>query len=165
MRSLFALIKSDIHIKNVTYSKAFFDATVRAVISYRINNYICKKISTKLATILHNRDRIKYSVDIYPSATIGEGFSIAHLGSIVIGDRVIIGKNCVVQSCVTIGQKDRNSGFPIIRDNVYIGTGAKVLGDVHVGTNVTIGANAVVIHDIPDNCIAVGMPAKSVTSK
>ena len=165
MKSLFALIKSDILINNITYSKAFFDATVRAVISYRINNYICNKMSTTLATIMHNRDRQKYSVDIYPSATIGEGFSIAHLGSIVIGDKVVIGKNCVVQSCVTIGQKDRNSGFPVIGDNVYIGTGAKILGDVHVGTNVTIGANAVVIHNIPDNCIAVGIPAKSVNYK
>lgn len=165
MKKLFFLIKSDIAIKNVSVLKAFFDVTIRAVISYRINNYISENISTKLATILHNRDRKKYSVDIYPSARIGEGFGIAHLGAIVIGDKVVIGKNCVVQSCVTIGQKDRYSGFPVIGDEVYIGTGAKILGEVYVGSNATIGANAVVISDVLDNDTVVGMPAKSVNKK
>lgn len=159
---LLSIISSDVKANNVGLAKAYFDATIRAVISYRINHYVCNNISTGLSRILHNNDRKKYNVDIYPSAIIGEGFRIAHLGSIVIGDKVIIGKNCTIQSCVTIGQKDRNSGFPILGDNVYVGSGAKILGGVHVGSNSVIGANAVVIHDVEDNATVVGMPARSV---
>ncbi|WP_335920964.1 hypothetical protein [Shewanella algae] len=92
---LITLINSDVRQSGSGYFKSFFNSTVRAVISYRINAYIYRNWSTKLAYILHNRDRMKYNVDIYPAAKIGKGFVLAHLGAIVIGDGVVIGHDCL----------------------------------------------------------------------
>lgn len=93
---------------------------------------------------------------------IGEGLLIGHFGGVYIKAR--IGKNCTVGQQVVIGHKGgfRGGGVPSIGNNVYIGVGAKVLGDVVVGDNVIIGANAVVISDLPSNSTAVGVPAKVI---
>lgn len=61
---------------------------------------------------------------------------------------------------MTIGGRNNNPKVPVIGNNVFIGTGAKILGDIHIGNNSIIGANAVVIHDVPDNCSVAGVPAK-----
>jgi serine O-acetyltransferase len=79
----------------------------------------------------------------------------------MIHDSVTIGKNATIYNGVTIGLKhDDDKLGPVLGDNVYVGTGAKVLGNIKIGNNVSIGANAVVIGDVPDNCIAVGIPAR-----
>jgi len=74
------------------------------------------------------------------------------------------GKNLSIGSCVTIGEKGigHDAGVPVIGDNVYIPTGAVVIGGIRLGNNVKIGANAVVVTDIPDNATAVGVPAKVI---
>ena len=79
----------------------------------------------------------------------------------------IIGKNFNISHEVTIGQHNRGKykGTPIIGDNVYIGPGAKIFGNIRIGNNVAIGANAVVTKSIPDYSVAVGIPAKIVSSK
>lgn len=71
----------------------------------------------------------------------------------------MIGKNCTIFQCVTIGSI-KGEGAPKIGDNVVISSGAKVIGRVTIGNNVMIGANAVVVHDLPDNAVAGGVPAK-----
>lgn len=74
-----------------------------------------------------------------------------------------IGKNVTIQQQTTIGERSFGSHIgPVIGDNVFIGVGARILGNVKVGNNVKIGANAVVLHDIPDNCTVVGIPARVV---
>lgn len=73
-----------------------------------------------------------------------------------------IGKNCHVWQNVTVGRKYPGGPTPIIGDDVYISAGASVLGGITIGNNVTIGAGAVVLKDIPDNSIAVGVPAKAI---
>ncbi len=142
--------------------KAFFCAEFRAVLAYRVNHYVYYNISTALAYILHNRTKKKYNVDIYPKANIGEGFVIAHLGAIVIGDMVLLKENITIQSGVTLGQKDSISQMPTIEGNTYIGTGAKLLGGITIGKNVVIGANSVVLNDVPNNAVCVGIPAKVI---
>ena len=69
-----------------------------------------------------------------------------------------MGENCWINQQITIGYKDK-SGRPQLGDNVRVTAGAKVLGNIKVGNNVTIGANAVVVKDVPDNCVVVGIPA------
>jgi serine O-acetyltransferase len=92
---------------------------------------------------------------------IGGGLRIQHFGQIMIHDSVTIGENVTIYNGVTIGLKhDDDLQGPILGDNVYIGTGAKILGQIKIGNNVTIGANTVVLTDIPDNSTAVGVPAR-----
>jgi serine O-acetyltransferase len=91
---------------------------------------------------------------------------IPHPQSIVIGAFCVIGDNVTIESGVTIGRDfditNSSNGYPHIGDNVYIGTGAKLIGPVNVGDNSVIGANAVVTKDIPANSVAVGIPAKVI---
>jgi serine O-acetyltransferase len=92
---------------------------------------------------------------------IGPGFVARHgYSSILTAER--IGANCLVHHEVTLGFDEGSGRSPRIGDNVYIGAGAKVLGDVTIGNDVRIGANAVVITDVPDGCSAVGVPARII---
>jgi len=103
-------------------------------------------------------------IEVHVKANIGEGMYIGHFGDIHIGP-VTIGKYCNISQGVTIGlgriETDRY-GLPIIGDNVYIGPGAKIFGRIRIGNNVSIGANAVVSKDIPDNAIVVGNPGRII---
>lgn len=86
---------------------------------------------------------------------------------IVIGETAIIGNDCVIFHGVTLGGINSNKikRHPTIKDNVMIGAGAKILGDITIGNNVKVGANSVVLKDIPDFSIAVGSPAKIISKK
>ena len=96
------------------------------------------------------------------TAKIGSGLRIWHFGCIVLHPQVVIGRNCDIRHEVTIGNRQRYDDVPTIGDNVNIGVGAKILGDIRVGNNVKIGANAVVLRDVPDNNLAVGNPARNI---
>lgn len=85
--------------------------------------------------------------------------SIAHYGSIVVNSTAQIGNNCRIHSCVNIGVQKDGSRAPIIGDNCYIGPGAKIFGDIVIGNNTTIGANAVVCKSFEGNGTLVGVPA------
>lgn len=94
---------------------------------------------------------------------IGKGFRLGH-GFDTIIDAVSIGENVTVMQQVTIGRSKggNRSGIPIIGNNVFIGAGAKIIGNIKIGNNVIIGANACVTHNIPDNAIVGGIPAKII---
>lgn len=101
-----------------------------------------------------------YGVWLDLSNNIGKGFYIGHFGGVIIrGD---FGDFCSIGQCVTVGSKGagKSDGHPVIGDGVYIGAGAKVIGNINIGNNAVIGANAVVTKPIPDNMLAVGIPAK-----
>jgi serine O-acetyltransferase len=83
------------------------------------------------------------------------------LGTVIHG-RAVIGDNVNIGTCVTIGGTSKKYGVPVIGDNTIIATGAKILGPINIGKNCVIGANSVVIKDIPDNCVAVGAPARII---
>lgn len=118
-----------------------------------------------LARFFLSRLKYKLGISIPYYTNIGSGFYIGHFGGIVVNGRSIIGKNCNISHGVTIGManRGRNKGYPRIGDNVYIGPGAKIIGSVTVGNNVAIGANSVVTHNIPDNAVVVGIPARIVS--
>jgi hypothetical protein len=107
--------------------------------------------------MLHRRNIRKYGLDISPSVPIGPGLYIPHPVATVVAARKI-GANVSLISSITIGMRNRRE-FPIIGDNVTIGTGARVLGGITIGDNALIGANAVVTIDVPANSTAVGIPA------
>ncbi len=103
-------------------------------------------------------------IEIHPAATIGQRFFIDHGTGVVIGETTEIGDDCTIYQGVTLGGtgKDQGKRHPTLGNHVMVGAGAKVLGPIHIGNNVRIAAGAVVLTDIPDNCTAVGIPAKVV---
>jgi serine O-acetyltransferase len=111
------------------------------------------------------RKSIKFGIQIPLNTKIGSGFYIGHFGNIVINGRSSIGENCNISQGVTIGQSSRgkNKGYPQIGNNCYIAPGVKIIGNIKIGNNVAIGANAVVTKDIEDNSVVVGIPAKIIS--
>lgn len=106
----------------------------------------------------------KYNCRIPHTAVIGEGtrMAIGGVGS-VIHPRAVIGSWCVIGQNVTIGGRAHGSGSPVIGNNVFISPGAKCLGG-RIGSNVVVGANAVVLHEVPDNCVVAGVPARVIST-
>lgn len=116
-----------------------------------------------LCWMMVRRYMFKFGIQISYAATIGPGFYIGHFGTIVISPAAVIGKNCNVSQGVTIGKT--MGGAPTIGDNVYIGPGAKLFGNIKIGDNVAIGANAVVNKDVPSGVSVAGVPAKVISDK
>ena len=114
------------------------------------------------ARVLAQFNRFLTGVEIHPGATIGRRFFIDHGMGIVIGETAEIGDGVMLYHGVTLGGQvlTQTKRHPTIGDNVTIGAGAKVLGPITIGANSAIGANAVVTKDVPENSIAVGIPAK-----
>ncbi len=103
-------------------------------------------------------------VEIHPGAKIGPGFFIDHGMGVVIGETTEIGRNCTLYQGVTLGGTglDRGKRHPTLGDNVVVGVGAKILGNIRIGNNVKVGGGSVVVHSVPDNCTVVGVPAEIV---
>ena len=115
----------------------------------------------------YKRLGFKLRMTIYPN-TIGPGFRIYHAGGFVhVGPNVQIGKNCTMLPGVVFGNKHEaeDEGHVIVGNNCYFGLGCKIFGSVRIGNNVTVGANAVVTKDIPDNAVVGGVPAKVIRIK
>lgn len=111
------------------------------------------KIAFKLVQILTG-------VELPCETTIGKNFVIDHFGGIIVSGYACIGDNCRIRNGVTIGlRRVEEPTAPVIGNNVDIGAGAKVLGPINIGDNSVIGANAVVLQDVPANSIAIGVPA------
>jgi serine O-acetyltransferase len=137
-----------------------------AILLYRIRNRLLRWGIPLLPYLCDLINSGVWHIAIGRHATIGPGFVIPH-GFVVIDGVTKIGKNCSISPWVTIGLAGRRkTGFdqrgPIVGDRVYIGTGAKVLGMITVGDDVRIGANSVVIDDVPSGATVVGAPARVV---
>jgi len=104
-----------------------------------------------------------FGTELPCETVIGRRFVIEHIGGIVISGDAVFGDDCVVRNGVTVGLRNRGlRGSPCIGDRVDIGAGAKLLGPIRIDDDVVIGANAVVITDVPANSIAVGVPARII---
>lgn len=122
-----------------------------------------KNILFPLALLMHKRLTRKYGIQIPRNTRIGYGFYIGHGIGIVINGGTIIGNNVNISQFLSIGT---NKGTPaVIGDNVYIGPSVCIVEDVHIANNVTIGAGAVVVKNVPENATVAGVPAKVIHSK
>lgn len=136
---------------------------LHAIWVHRICHWMWEREWKGAARILAQANRFFTGIEIHPGATIGRRFFIDHGMGIVIGETAEIGDGVMLYHGVTLGGQvlTQTKRHPTIGDNVTIGAGAKVLGPVTIGANSAVGANAVVTKDIPENSIAVGIPAKA----
>jgi serine O-acetyltransferase len=137
---------------------------VWAIINHRIANSLYKKNFKILARIVGGISQFLTNVDIHPCATIGRRVFIDHAFGVVIGETSIIGNDVVIYQGVTLGGVSLHSGkrHPTIKNNVIIGSGAKILGNITIGQNSKVGANSVVVSDVNENSTAVGVPARVI---
>lgn len=158
-----AIIERDPAARNA-WEVFFLYPCVHALISHRFAHWLYKHKRYFLARYVSQRTRKKTGIEIHPAAKIGRGLFIDHGMGVVIGETVEIGENCTLYQGVTLGGtgKDKGKRHPTLGDNVMVGSGAKVLGPFHVGDNVKIAANAVVLNEIPPNSTCVGVPARIV---
>jgi serine O-acetyltransferase len=147
----------------VSYKYTFWMRTCR----FTKYNLLLKYTVYPFARIILYHFTYKLGILIPFLTEIASGFYIGHFGGIIINSESVIGKNCNISHGVTLGQSSRgkNIGCPILGDNVYIGPGAKIVGAVKIGNNVAIGANCVVVKDIPDNSVVVGIPGKIISQE
>ena len=180
-KNLLSLIHSDLkaamkrdpaarHYLEIIFTYSGFHATF----IHRICNLLWRLKLKFIARVLSSISRILTSIEIHPAAKIDEGFFIDHGAGLVIGETTIIGKNVTIYQQTTLGglspsvdsDSQRNvKRHPTIRDNVIVGSGAQILGPVVIGKNSRIGANAVVLKDVPENITYVGVPARKIESR
>ena len=148
-------------------AKGFFEILflyqgLHALINHRVARFLYKARLFFLARLLSQFSRHLTGIEIHPGAQIGKRFFIDHGMGVVIGETAIIGDDVLIYQGVTLGGTGLEKGkrHPTIGNNVVIGGGAKVLGNITVGDNSYIGANAVVINDTPHNSTVVGVPGR-----
>ncbi len=132
-------------------------------VSSCLNRHRCNFLSKFVALI----NQILFGCDIARGTSIAGGLFMPHPNGVVIGEFVKVGRNCIIYQGVTLGARgeDHETANPRIGNEVEIGSGAKILGKVTVGDNARIGANAVVLQDVPPNGVAVGIPAKIIATR
>lgn len=138
-------------------------AGLRATLTYRLSAGAKRMHIPAVPGMLMRRNIRRYGLDIVPSVPIGPGLYIPHPVGTVIMARSI-GSNCQLISAITVGMRGPHE-FATIGNNVFIGAGARVLGAINVGDNAKIGANAVVLHDVPAGASVGGVPARILSTK
>jgi serine O-acetyltransferase len=119
-----------------------------------------------LYKVMKTVSEVLTGIELPCEVTLGRRFRIDHFGGIVISGDAVFGDDCVIRNGVTVGLKHTGSrGAPVLGNRVDIGAGAKILGTIWIGDDVQIGANAVVLTDVPSNCVAVGVPARVLPRK
>lgn len=133
---------------------------LHAVVLHRIAHGLWKMKIPFLPRLISQIARFFTGIEIHPGAEIGSGLFIDHGSGVVIGETSIIGDNVTLYQGVTLGGTGKESGkrHPTLGDNIVVGSGAKVLGNITIGTASYIGANAVVLRDVPPNSTVVGVP-------
>ena len=132
---------------------------------HRVAHWLFQAKLFFLARVVNHLSRFLTAIDIHPGATIGKNFFIDH-GFTVIGETAEIGDNVTIYQCVTLGGTNPTNGqggkrHPTLEDNVIIGSGAQIIGPITVGERARVGANAVVMEDVPSGATMVGFKARS----
>ncbi|MBO5648637.1 MAG: serine O-acetyltransferase [Clostridia bacterium] len=140
---------------------------LHAVLAHKISHKLYKNGHLFSARAVSQAARALTGIEIHPGATIGRGFFIDHGAGVVIGETAEIGDNCTLYQGVTLGGTGKDTGkrHPTLGNGVMVGAGAKVLGPFTIGDNAKIAAGAVVLEAIPEDCTAVGIPARVVKCK
>jgi serine O-acetyltransferase len=137
---------------------------LQALFFHRVANWLYRVGIPFIPRLISHIARFLTGIEIHPGATIGQGVFIDHGMGVVIGETAIIGDYALIYQGVTLGGTGKESGkrHPTLGENVVVGAGAKVLGNIQIGNNVRIGAGSVVLRDVPSNCTVVGIPGRIV---
>jgi len=137
---------------------------VHAIMLYRFAHRLWRREWRYAARLLSFAGRLLSNVDIHPGARIGARFFIDHGAGVVIGETAEIGDDVPLYHGVTLGGTSWRKGkrHPTLGDGVLVGAGAKILGPISIGANARVGANSVVVQNVPDGCTVVGIPGKVV---
>ncbi|WP_211436453.1 serine O-acetyltransferase EpsC [Campylobacter mucosalis] len=137
---------------------------LHALAFHRIAHFLYNKKFFFFARFISQISRFLTGIEIHPGAKIGRRFFIDHGAGVVIGETAEIGDDVMMYHQVTLGGTGKECGkrHPTIQDGVVIATGAKVLGAITIGKNAKIGANSVVLKNVPENATVVGIPARIV---
>jgi serine O-acetyltransferase len=172
--NLFSLIKED--FTNVKKNDPALHSSFELIFNYpglwalffhRIANRLYKMGLRFLPRFISALGLFLTVIDIHPAATLGRRVFIDHGVGVVIGETAIIGNDVIIYQQVTLGgvRTSRDKRHPTIGNNVVVGAGAKVLGNIHIGDGAKIGANSVVIKDVPNYATAIGIPARVILCK
>lgn len=143
----------------------FTYAGFHAILMHRVAHFLHTQIRIPfIPRVISQINRFITGIEIHPGAKLGQGIFIDHGMGVVIGETAEVGDNCVLFQGVTLGGTGKETGkrHPTLGCNVMVSAGAKVLGNIHLGDNVKIGAQAVVLKDVPANCTVVGVPGQIV---
>lgn len=137
---------------------------LQALVCHRVAHKLYRFGLPFIPRLISHLARFFTGVEIHPGATIGTGVFIDHGMGVVIGETAIIGDYALIYQGVTLGGTGKQSGkrHPTLGENVVVGTGAKILGNIEIGNNVRIGAGSVVLRDVPSDCTVVGIPGRIV---
>ena len=135
-----------------------------AIVWYKVSHWLYIHHFKLIAFFIMHRVKIKRGIEIQPGCTIGKNLLIDHGVGVVIGETTIIGNDCLIYQGVTLGGTGKETGkrHPTIGNNVMIGAGAKILGNIYIGDNVKIGSNAIVLDNIDSLNTVVGCKGKVV---
>jgi serine O-acetyltransferase len=137
---------------------------LQALFFHRFAHWLYKIGIPFLPRLISHLARFFTGIEIHPGAQIGKGVFIDHGMGVVIGETAIIGDYCLIYQGVTLGGTGKETGkrHPTLGEDVVVGGGAKVLGNIQIGNDVRIGAGSVVLRDVPSNCTVVGIPGRVV---
>jgi serine O-acetyltransferase len=137
---------------------------LQALLGHRVAHWLYHIGIPFLPRFLSHLARFITGIEIHPGAQIGKGVFIDHGMGVVIGETAIVGDYCLIYQGVTLGGTGKENGkrHPTLGEQVVVGAGAKVLGNLQIGNNVRIGAGSVVLRDVPSDCTVVGVPGRVV---
>lgn len=137
-----------------------------AVVAFRFSQLAGRRVPA-MGSAIKQLNHLVSGADLAWQATIGSGLQLHHPTGVVWGPGVVVGHRCIIQQGVTIGGRGGSGvdGSPHIGDDVTLGSGAKLMGPIRIGSRSLIGANAVVIGDVPDDSVAVGVPARVISTR
>lgn len=160
------VLKKDPAARNVLEVLLLYP-TIHALIIYRIAHVFYKLNLKFIARLLSQIGRFLTGIEIHPGAVIGKGLFIDHGMGVVIGETAEIGDNVTMYHGTTLGGTGKDTGkrHPTVKDDVIIGAGAKILGPIIIGKGAKVGANSVVLKEVPEYATAVGTPARNILKK
>ncbi|WP_315788421.1 serine O-acetyltransferase [Fischerella sp. JS2] len=138
-----------------------------ALCLHRLAHWLYRRKIAFFPRLLSHVGRFLTGIEIHPGAEIGKGVFIDHGMGVVIGETAIVGNYSLIYQGVTLGGTGKETGkrHPTLGENVVVGAGAKVLGNISIGAGARIGAGSVVLRDVPSDCTVVGIPGRNISHK